>query len=46
MKRNTTILIVVALIGVLYAVPWLIAVRDVNVIRTQTPSPAGTPEWH
>ena len=44
MKKRTIILSVIALLGVLYAIPWFIAARDVNIILTQMPDPPRTPE--
>jgi hypothetical protein len=44
MKKRTILLSLIALLGVLYAIPWFIAARDVNVILTQMPSPPRTPE--
>lgn len=44
MKNRSRVLSVIALLGVLYAIPWLYAARDVNVILTQMPNPPRTPE--
>lgn len=44
MKKRTIILSLIALLGVLYAIPWFLALRDANVILTQMPNPPRTPE--
>jgi biopolymer transport protein ExbD len=44
MKKRTIILSAIALIGVLYTIPWFIAAYDVNVILPQMPPPPHTPE--
>jgi hypothetical protein len=44
MKKRTIVLSTIALLGVLYAVPWFTAARDVNIILTQMPNPPRTPQ--
>ncbi len=44
MKKRTIVLSAIALLGVFYAIPWFLALRDANVILTQMPNPPRTPE--
>ena len=44
MKRKTKILSAIALLGVLYAVPWLLALRNANVLMWNMGNPPRTPE--